>query len=65
MGPKQVLPLLVKVFLKVEALKERSTLSRAQELEPHYQTQWVGVFEYTNCTLCRWVRHTHPHRYTQ
>ena len=37
-GLEQVLPLRVRVDLKVMAMKRYSTLSRAPELESHHQT---------------------------
>ena len=43
MGPKQVLPLLIRVDLGVMAIKGYSTLPRSQELEPYYQMQFSVI----------------------
>ena len=40
MGPKEVLPLRVRVELEVTVIKGYSTLPRSPQIEPHYQLEF-------------------------
>ena len=56
MGPKQMLPLQVRVDLGVMALKVFSTLTRSPELMP-YQMQFSVIprgGSYADCWRCPW-----------
>ena len=43
MGPKPVLPLRVRVYLEVIAMKEYFTLTRSPKMKPRYQMQFSVI----------------------